>query len=217
MTKAWPDALGHTGSSLKYPSGASHHLVWIMAGKAKRIPRSMLSSDERMVYESRPAAIKYMISASFALIIGLLALMVFLWRYIPDAPELPYIQEYLDGEYGQYIEWAALGIFVLCVLYFIVKWFRWGSTIYAITDERIIIQRGILGKSYEDIPLGMVTSMSVSQSLGKRILGYGTIHFATQGTQGRAGAIVWEAVPNPLKVRRQAQEVMDVRVKPKEE
>jgi len=210
-------AQGDKRSSLKYPSGALHHLVWIMAGKAKRIPRSMLSNDERMVYESRPAAIKYMISASFAMIIGLLALMVFLWQYIPDAPEIPYIQEYLDGEYGQYIEWAVLGIFVLCVLYFIVKWFRWGSTIYAITDERIIMQRGILGKTYEDIPLGMVTNMSVSQSIGKRMLGYGTINFSTQGAQGRTGSIVWEAVPNPLAVRRKAQEVMDVRVKPKEE
>ncbi len=98
-----------------------------------------------------------------------------------------------------------------------VKWLRWGSTIYAITDERIIIQRGILGKTYEDIPLGMVTNMSVSQSAGKRILGYGTINFSTQGSHGRTGSIIWEAVPNPLNVRRKAQEVMDVRVKPKEE
>jgi membrane protein YdbS with pleckstrin-like domain len=187
-----------------------------MARKAKHIPRGMLSSDERMVYESRPSAIKYMVSATIVIIIGLLALLVFLWQYIPDAPELPYIQEYVDGEYGQYVEYAALGIFVLCLVYFIVKWFRWGSTIYAITDERIITQRGILNKTYEDIPLGMITNMNVSQSIGKRMLGYGTIYFATQSSQGRKGSVVWEAVPGPLTVRRKIQEVMDVRVKPKE-
>lgn len=176
----------------------------------------MLSSDERMVYESRPSAIKYMVSASFAMIVGLLALVVFLWQYLSNPPEIPYIQEYLDGEYGQYIEYVALGIFVLCLLYFFVKWFRWGSTVYAITDERIITQRGILNKTYEDIPLGMVTNMNVSQSIGKRMVGYGTIHFATQSTQGRQGMIAWEAVPHPLTVRRKIQEVMDVRVKSKE-
>jgi len=187
-----------------------------MARKAKHIPRSMLSSDERMVYESRPSAIKYMVSASIVIIIGLLALLVFLWQYLPEPPGIPYIQEYLDGEYGQYIEYAALGIFVLCLLYFVIKWFRWGSTIYAITDERIITQRGILNKTYEDIPLGMITNMNVSQSIGKRMLGYGTIYFATQSSQGRKGSVVWEAVPGPLTVRRKIQEVMDVRVKPKE-
>lgn len=185
-----------------------------MALKAKRIPRSMLSSDERMVYESRPSAIKYMVSATVAMVVGLLSLLVYLWKYIPDSPELPYLQEYLDGEYGEYIEWAALAIFALCILYFIVKWLRWGSTVYAITDERIVIQRGILNKTYEDIPMGMITNVGVSQSLGKRMLGYGTINFATQSSQGRKGSIVWEAVPDPLSVRRKIQEVMDIRVKP---
>lgn len=187
-----------------------------MAKKAKHITRSMLSSDERMVYESRPSALIYMISASFAVIIGLIALLIYLWKYIPDAPALPYIQEYIDGEYGQYIEWAALGIFVICVLYFIVKWLKWGSTVYAVTDERVITQKGILNKTYEDIPLGQITNMNVSQSIGKRILGYGTIHFTTQSSQGRAGNIRWDGVPGPLRVRSKVQEVMDTRVKPKE-
>lgn len=186
-----------------------------MATKAKRISRSMLSSDERMVYESRPSAIIYMMSASIVIIIGLLALLVYLWQYIPDAPGLPYVQEYLDGEYGQYIDWAALGIFVLCFLYFTVKWFKWGSTVYAVTDERIITQKGILNKTYDDVPLGQVTNMSVRQTLGKRMLGYGTIEFATQSSQGRKDYIKWEAIPNPLTVRRKIQEVMDIRVKPK--
>ncbi len=193
-----------------------HHLVLTMAAKAKRISRSLLSSDERMVFESRPSAIIYMMGASFAIIIGLLALLVYAWQYIPDAPEIPYLQEYLDGEYGQYIEWTALGIFVICFLYFVVKWFKWGSTVYAVTDERIITQKGILNKSYEDVPLGQVTNMNVHQTLGKRMLGYGTIKFATQSTAGRKEYIVWEAIPSPLTVRRKIQEVMDVRVKPKE-
>ncbi|MBE0517784.1 MAG: PH domain-containing protein [Thermoplasmata archaeon] len=187
-----------------------------MAKKAKHITRGLLSSDEHVVFESRPSALKYMISATIAILIGLLALTVFLWQYLPGEPEFPYIQEYMDGEYGQYIEWAALGIFVLSLLYFFIKWFRWGSTIYAVTDERLITQKGILNKSYDDIPLGMITKVDISQSVGKRILRYGTIYFSTQSTQGRKDSVVWEAVPNPLGVRRKLQEVMDIRVKPKE-
>jgi hypothetical protein len=34
-------------------------------------------------------------------------------------------------------------------------------------------------------------------------------------SSGRKGDVVWEAVPDPFRVRRKIQEVMDVRVKPK--
>jgi uncharacterized membrane protein YdbT with pleckstrin-like domain len=105
---------------------------------------------------------------------------------------------------------------VLATAFFSYRWLKWGSTVYAATDERIITQRGILSKIYEDIPLAMITNVDMAQSLGKRALGYGTIVFSTQGlSSGRKGDVVWEAVPDPFRVRRKIQEVMDVRVKPK--
>jgi membrane protein YdbS with pleckstrin-like domain len=187
-----------------------------MAGKAKLIPDKLLSSDERVILESRPSAIKYMKSASLAILVGLAALVVFAWEYIPDVPDIPYLSEYMANEdYGQYIQWAFLGLFVLSFVYFDYRWLRWGSTVYAVTDERIITQRGILNKSYEDIPLVQITNVDMSQSIGKRMLGYGTIVISTQGTTGRKDSVVWEAVPDPIRVRRKIQEVMDVRVKPK--
>jgi len=184
-----------------------------MARKAKRIPRALLSPDERVVYESRPCAVKYMTSAAIVILIGLGALVVYLWQFLPNPPDLPYVQEYLDGENGEYVGYAFLGIFVLAFLYFLVKWFRWGSTVYAVTDERIITQKGILNKTYDDIPLGMVTNVDISQSIGKRVLRYGTIYFSTQSSKGRQGTVVWDAVSHPLVVRRKIQEVMDVRHK----
>jgi len=51
--------------------------------------------------------------------------------------------------------------------------------------------------------------------LGKRALGYGTMIFSTQGMGGKKADMVWEAVPDPLTVRRKIQEVMDTRAKPK--
>lgn len=185
-----------------------------MAKKAKLIPKGLLSSDERVVFESRPSALKYMIAGSVVMLIGIASLVLYAWQYIPDAPSIPYLSEYLDGEYGEYIEWVLLGIFALALLYFIAKWLRWGSTVYAITDERVITQKGILNKVYDDVPLTQITNVDVSQSIGKRMVGYGTIVFSTTGSTGRKDSVVWEAVPAPLTVRRKLQEVMDVRVKP---
>ncbi len=188
-----------------------------MAKKAKLIPRKFLSSDERIVFESRPSAWLYMKSATLAMLIGLIALVVFAWQWIPDAPELPYLNDYLTASYGDYVRWAFGAVFVLALLFFSAKWLRWSSTVYAATDERIITQKGILNKTYEDIPLTMITNIDMAQSLGKRALGYGTLVFSTQGLGGKRADMVWDAVPNPMTVRRRLQEVMDVRVKPKRE
>jgi len=187
-----------------------------MARKAKLIPKKMLSSDERVVFETRPSAWLYMKAASVALIVALVALVVFVWKWIPGAPSIPYLSDYLDGSYGSYVQYGFGVIFALAMIFFSYRWLKWGSTVYAATDERIITQRGILSKNYEDIPLTMITNVDLAQSLGKRALGYGTIVFSTQGlSSGRKADVVWEAVPDPFRVRRKIQEVMDVRVKPK--
>lgn len=86
---------------------------------------------------------------------------------------------------------------------------------YAATDERIITQKGILNKTYEDIPLTMITNIDMAQTLRRRALGYGTLVFSTQGLGARKADMTWYAVPNPMTVRRKLQEVMDIRVKPK--
>jgi len=184
-----------------------------MARKARLVSRKMLSADERLIFESRPSAVKYMISATIVILIGLGALVLYSFQYFEDAPSVPYLQEHLDGEYGEYLYIALLAIFALCVLYFLVKWLRWGSTVFAVTDERIITQRGILNKSYEDVPLGLVASVDISQSVGKRMLGYGTIAISSQASSRGRATIVWEAVPNPLAVRRRIQDVLDTRTK----
>lgn len=187
-----------------------------MAKKARLIPRKMLSNDEHVILETRPSAWLYMKGAALALILAVIALVGFAWKWIPDAPEIPYFSEALDGEYGQHIEWALLGFFVLMMLVFAVRWLKWSATVYAATDERIITQRGIINKTYEDVSVTMITSVDLAQSIGKRALGYGTIVFSTQGQAGaKHKGLVWEAVPDPFTVRRRIQEVMDTRSKPK--
>lgn len=187
-----------------------------MSKKARLIPRKILSSDERVVFESRPSAWVYMKSAALAFIVMLAAMAVFAWPWIPGAPDLPYVTEAFEREdYGDILHWAFAGIAVLAMLYFIARWLRWSSTVYAATDERLIKQRGILNKVYEDIPVTMITNIDLAQSLGKRALGYGTMIFSTQGMGGKKADMVWEAVPDPLTVRRRIQEVMDTRSKPR--
>jgi len=186
-----------------------------MAKKAKLIPRKFLSSDERVIFESRPSAWLYMKSASLAMLVAIVLGVLFFWEWIPSVPELPVISDATSGANGDLIQWAFAAVAVIALVFFIGRWLRWSSTVYAATDERIIKQKGILNKTYEDIPVTMITNIDMAQSLGKRYLGYGTLVFSTQGLGGRKADMIWEAVPSPMTVRRKLQEVMDIRVKPK--
>jgi len=186
-----------------------------MAKKAKLIPRKFLSSDERVVFESRPSGWLYMKSASLALLIAIVAAVIFAWKWIPSVPDLPMISSAINGSDGDIVQLAFAAVAVLAFVFFVARWLRWSSTVYVATDERVIKQKGILSKTYEDIPVTMITNIDMAQSLGKRYMGYGTLVFSTQGLGGRTADMIWEAVPSPMTVRRKLQEVMDVRVKPK--
>ena len=186
-----------------------------MAGKAKLIPRKFLSSDEKVVLETRPSAWLHMKSGGLAVILGLVALILFVWDRVLDLPDIPYVSEALDDpSYGIYIQYALLAIFVLAFVFFFAKYLKWNGTIYAVTDERVIVQRGILSKTYEDMALTMITNVDMAQSIGNRALGYGTLIFSTSGSGGKKTNMIWEAVPDPMRARRKVQEVMDIRIKP---
>ena len=187
-----------------------------MAKKAKLIPRKFLSSDEGVVFESRPSAWLYMKSAALAFLIMVIAGAIYSWEWIPEVPDLPsFLSSALTGENGKLVRLAFAAIAFVAFVFFVGKWLSWGSTVYAATDERVIKQKGILNKVYVDIPVTMIANIDMKQSLGKRFMGYGTLVFSTQGLGGRKADMVWEGVPNPMSVRRKLQEVMDIRVKPK--
>lgn len=187
-----------------------------MAGKSKLIPRKFLSSDELVVFETRPSAWLHMKAAALGIAVFFVGVILYFWNKISSAPSIPYLSDAMkNADYGTYVQWAFLAISGLSLIYVMGKYLKWSSTVYAATDERIITQKGILNKTYEDIPLAMITNVDLSQSLGKRAMGYGTMVFSTQGMGGRKADVVWDAVPNPMSVRRKLQEAMDSRVRPK--
>lgn len=178
------------------------------------ISKRILASDERVVFETRPSAFRYMIGGTVGLIVAIVSILLAAWPSLPDdLPEIPYIQDVLVGDYGLWVRAALVGLFVVATFYFIARWLRWTNTIYAATDERVIIQRGILGKTYDDIPLGMIANVDVLQPFRQELLGYGTIIFSVQGQQAKKGDMIWAYVPRPIHARRSIQEVMDTRMK----
>lgn len=80
--------------------------------------------------------------------------------------------------------WAAVGLFVVLVIWLVLLPFlRWITTTYTVTDRRIITRRGILNKTGHDLPLRRINNVNYERSLTDRILGCGTLVLETAAGQ----------------------------------
>jgi uncharacterized membrane protein YdbT with pleckstrin-like domain len=59
----------------------------------------------------------------------------------------------------------------------------WRGTHYVFTDERILLQDGVIARERRDLPLNRVNDHLLSQSLVDRVLGSGTLRIDSIGEQ----------------------------------
>ncbi len=76
-------------------------------------------------------------------------------------------------------QWGRLGIagvwlLVVIVLVLVPIW-RWRTTLYVITNRRLVTRQGIINKSGRDIPLYRISDVAYEKGLTDRILGCGTL------------------------------------------
>lgn len=179
----------------------------IALAKPKHISTKLLAADEKVLVESHMSRIRHMTGGFFGGAMMILMLVVAFWNSIFPSTGLPIISDLLSGSFGNIIMLIFVILAILFFLYFIVRYLKWISTLYVMTNERVMTKRGILGRNYEDMPLRMITNIDVRQSVGQRMLGYGNVIFSSQS--GSRDDVIWKYVPDPLRVRRLAQEAMD--------
>ena len=81
-------------------------------------------------------------------------------------------------------------------LWLVGRYLRWMRTVYAVTTNRVIRQRGILSRDFDEIPVTKVRAIEVHQSFGQRILGYGTVRVTSEGVS-RIANEEWRGIPRP--------------------
>ncbi|MEV1285803.1 PH domain-containing protein [Micromonospora sp. NPDC049679] len=62
----------------------------------------------------------------------------------------------------------------------------WRTTHYVFTNERVLLQHGVLSRDRRDIPLGRVNDHSMSQHFVERLLGCGTLTIESAGERGQS-------------------------------
>jgi uncharacterized membrane protein YdbT with pleckstrin-like domain len=81
----------------------------------------------------------------------------------------------------------------------------WRCTHYVVTDERILLQEGVIARERRDLPLARVNDHAMSQTLGERLFGCGTLTIDSIGDQ----AAVLKSVPHVQHVQTLLYELIE--------
>jgi uncharacterized membrane protein YdbT with pleckstrin-like domain len=146
-------------------------------------PDIELMPDEKMILASNPHWFYFWKQVAAA--IGILALLLLLWLVDTD---------WLNTVIG----WVTLVAFVVLVLDIIVEFVQWQTTRFAVTDQRVAYQSGVVRRRGVSIPLNRINNVNFEQSMIARMLNNGVV---TIESAGQTGDSVFENIPNPEHVR----------------
>ncbi|MBG0561648.1 PH domain-containing protein [Actinoplanes aureus] len=133
-------------------------------------PDDVLSDEEELVLHLRP----HWKAAVLPVLMLLLTLSGFIlaWVMLPDTE---------GGRIG-------LGLVAAIMLWYGLRYgahplLTWRCTHYVLTDERLLVQHGVLTRERRDLPLNRVNDHALTQSLLDRVLGSGTLTIDSIGDQ----------------------------------
>lgn len=105
--------------------------------------------------------------------------------------------------YGEKYVWL-LAVPVALGLFTALRWIVKSSTRITVADGRLRYQSGIASKTTRTLELGRIQDVTVTQSLGDRMLGLGSI---TIVTASETGSITMEQIDQPQRV---AEQILDL-------
>lgn len=95
---------------------------------------------------------------------------------------------------------GTLLVTVFVGLSLIVVWLRWAEDSLTVTDQRVILEQGVLLRISKVIPLDRVQDVATTQTLVGRILDYGTVEIDAAG-QGGCERFPYVASPEHVRDR----------------
>ena len=150
-----------------------------------------LIEGESVIYEARLHWVLFVRPALLSLIF--VAVAVALFYFASDS---------INSNNTSLMQRIGVVLIVLAVLPIAVGIFRRSAREYAVTNKRVVMQNGVMGRQTEEVFLNKIESIGVDQSVMGRMLGYGTV--TIRGTGGSFGP--FERVSAPLELRRQIQD-----------
>ena len=157
-----------------------------------RYPESLLSEGEKIVRAFRPHWKSLVIPAGWTLlvIVGLV-----LTDRLPSG-------------------WPRNATYVIILLGWVmvalVPTLRWWFTQFVLTDERLILRKGIVARSGVEIPLEVINDVIFSQTVFERLLSFGDLIIESAGEMGQSR---FSNIPRPDEFQAELYRVREQRAK----
>jgi uncharacterized membrane protein YdbT with pleckstrin-like domain len=160
-------------------------------------PRRLLAEDEEVVLDLHPHWKQLLVPvALIPIVIGIATYVIFL---------LP------SGSARTALRWTVVAIAALLLVRFSLwPYLKWQTTRYVLTSQRVIIRRGVFGRSGRDVPLTRVNDVSFQHSLLERMLRCGTLTIESAGEHGQ---VVLPEVPRVEFVQREVYRCVETEVR----
>lgn len=131
-------------------------------------PENVLTADETVVKELHPHPVTVLGPVVLGLVLTAVAVAI--------AVITP------DSTAANVLQWVCVAVAVLAGFWFtVVPVLRWRTTHFVITTHRVMVRRGIIGKSGKDITLSKIVDVSFVQTALDRIIRSGTLHIESAG------------------------------------
>jgi uncharacterized membrane protein YdbT with pleckstrin-like domain len=95
-----------------------------------------------------------------------------------------------------YPTWIAISI-ILVILVVGLDAIRRYATYYVVTNERLVVRRGILTRREQTARFDRIQNVSITQSLMDRLLKVGAVSFDTAGTDERSSDFTFQGISEP--------------------
>jgi uncharacterized membrane protein YdbT with pleckstrin-like domain len=107
------------------------------------------------------------------------------------------------GMYWLVLSLVAVGLFVW-------RWLENMASRYELTEERLIIRRGLIAKSLDEIELYRIKDVRINYSIINQIAGIGTIGIASSDETTRAGDLIIRDVERAQARREEIRRLVDI-------
>jgi len=108
-------------------------------------------------------------------------------------------------------QWAliALGaLLVVCLLWLAGRYLKWTTTSFVVTNERLVLRRGVLKRFGREILLDRLTDISCNQTLSDRVLRCGDVLLESPG---RDSPEVFPDLPHPVAIQNEIYRLISMR------
>ncbi|MHA6718209.1 PH domain-containing protein [Sphingomonas sp. RS6] len=111
---------------------------------------------------------------------------------------------------GSFAGWGTLLLCLVGVGFVIIalRWIANASTMYEVTDDRIVIYRGIVNKSIDEIELYRVKDIRLDFSIINQIAGIGRLSIHSSDETTRGGPLVIRDVEHARERREKLRELV---------